>query len=316
MSRRGSSPSHLSAFGTVLEPTEAMEPILAKPVRSALLEWITEIFAEETLKTVGLEPRRRALFSGGPGTGKTTLSHHLAGRLGLRMLCVQHSRVFESWYGASSRNLNALFDAAEAEKEPLVLFFDEFDAIGMKRRESEQACTDETNSVVNTLLQRIEKHPGFIIAATNHPKKLDSAIWRRFDIQIELPLPGTSECRRILARYLKPYILPKNDLDRLAESFREASPALMRQFCEGLKRQCVIGPMLGWNMQKEAVIERLIAAVEPHPDLPKPRLWSQGAKDHAVRMLAWPLTTEPKGGEPDDREELGAKVVQMAGGAR
>lgn len=73
----------LADFGEVLQPAEAQEPILARPVRASLIEWLTEIWAAKELEEVGLEPRRRALFHGAPGTGKTTLAHHLAARLGL-----------------------------------------------------------------------------------------------------------------------------------------------------------------------------------------------------------------------------------------
>ncbi|MEK9722117.1 MAG: hypothetical protein VW405_01360 [Rhodospirillaceae bacterium] len=77
--------------------------------------------------------------------------------------------------------------------------------------------------------------------------------------------------------------------DELAKAFAEASPALMRQFCEGLKRHLVIGPKVGWDMARDAVIGRLVAAVAPHPDLPRPRLWARGKDDPAVRALPWPL---------------------------
>ena len=145
------------------------------------------------------------------------------------------------------------------------------------------------NNTINTLLQRLDAHEGFIIAATNEAKAIDPAVWRRFDIHIHVDLPGQFERERILDRYLAPYHLQEEPLKRLAEALETAAPALIRQFCEALKRNIVVGPNAGWNMQREAVITRIITAVEPHPDNGKPRLWSQGAKDIAVRWMTWPL---------------------------
>ncbi len=278
----------LTDFGDLLQPSEAAEPILARPVRSALLEWLTEIWAEEELAAVDLKPRRRAIFNGPPGVGKTTLAHHLSARLGLPMLAVRPERLIDKWIGSTGRNIGALFDAV-AESEPTMLFLDEFDAVGMKRREATQGAEDERNGSINTLLQCIDRHQGFLIAATNFADHIDQAIWRRFDIHITLALPGQFERERILARYLAPHGLPQDQLRVLAEAFETASPALMRQFAEGLKRQIVIGPKVGWDMTRGAVIERMLAAIQPHPDLGKPRLWSHGASDAAVRGMSWPL---------------------------
>ena len=63
----------------------------------------------------------------------------------------------------------------------------------------------------------------------------------------------------------------------------------MRQFCEALKRAMVLGDRLGWDMRKSAVIERVLASFEPHPDLGKPRLWALGANDRGAQMMDWPL---------------------------
>lgn len=284
----------LADFGDVLQPAEAQEPILARSVRSSLIEWLTEIWAVKELAEVGLQPRRRALFHGAPGTGKTTLAHHLSARLGLPLVCVRPDRIVESYIGGTGRALGTLFDLARPKDEggegPVVLFFDEFEALAQKRQSDARDGQREMNSVVNVLLQRFDDYKGFVIAATNHGDRLDAAIWRRFDLQIKLDPPGQEERVRILSRYLAPFGLPVRQLDELATACATASPALLRQFCEGLKRNLVIGPQVKWPMDREAVIGRVLASIEPHPDLGKPRLWSLGAQDRAVAMLGWPMS--------------------------
>lgn len=279
----------LDRFGDLLQPHEAAEPILAKGGRGALTEWLTEIFAEKALLEAGLKPRKKALFEGKPGTGKTTLAHHLSARLGLTMLAVRPDLLISKWVGQTAMQIGQLFDLVRRNEEPIVLFFDEFDAIAGARSNAEQASDRERNAYVNTLLQRIEQHDGFVIAATNFAAHIDQAIWRRFDIHIAIELPGQFERERILARYLAPWGLPKEPLKRLAEAFETASPALMRQFVEGLKRQFVIGPMVDWDLRREPTIDRLLAAHQPHPDIGKPRLWSMGARDQSVQALPWPI---------------------------
>jgi len=278
-------------YGDILQPQEAAEPILAKPVRDSLMAWLQEIWAEKELLAVGLKPQKKAMFDGKPGTGKTTLAHHLAARLGLPMLVVRPERLIDSWVGSSARNIGGLFDCFTSKSAtPMLLFMDEFDAVASKRRQStRQGAEDERNAWVNTLLQRIEQYEGYLIAATNFGGEIDPAVWRRFDIHITIDLPGQWERERILARYLAPFGLPKRGLVSLAESFETASPALMRQFCEGLKRQIVIGPKVGWDMRRDQVVGRLLSTIKPHPDFGKPRLWTKEASDEAVRVMPWPL---------------------------
>lgn len=292
-----SADSALSKFGDVFEPAEAQEPILAPGVRNALTEWLTEIWAEKELADVGIAPRKRAIFDGAPGTGKTTLAHHLAARLGLAMLAARPDRLISKYVGETGRNIGELFHLLANLDEPILLFLDEFDTLSPQRRKSEQAADDSRNDQVNTLLQRLEQHNGFLIAATNFAGHIDPAMWRRFDIHITLTVPGPKERERIIARYLQPFVVAPRALAALSDAMDTASPALIRAFCEGLKRQQIVGPKLNLDMRKESVVDRLITAIHPHPDLGKPRLWDSGGADDAVKVLPWPLTPQGAGGK-------------------
>tara|TARA_R110002167_G_scaffold162882_3_gene359510 strand:- start:309 stop:1226 length:918 start_codon:yes stop_codon:yes gene_type:complete len=285
-------PPPLESFGYVMHPADAEEPILSPVMRRVLLEWLEEYWARDALAEVGLQARRRALLNGLPGTGKTTLAHHLAARIGLPLLVVQSEKVISKYVGESAQHVGGLFEALTASAQagdPHFLFLDEFDSLAARRRDGESSADQSYNHMVNTLLAHLERHDGFVIAATNFGDRIDEAVWRRFEINITLELPGLNERKRILARYLAPFVLPPAALQALAGAMDSATPALMRQFAESIKRQIVVGEAAGWVMNRQTVIERVLATVRPHPDAQQPRLWTEGVNDASVAHFPWPL---------------------------
>lgn len=289
----GGGASALKDFGEVLKGEDAVEPILGPEMARPMDEWLTEQRMRPALKAAGLLPRRRAMFHGAPGTGKTSLAHFFAGRMGLPIVLIRPDRIIDCWLGSTNRSLGALFDAARPKtaggEGPCILFFDEFEALASKRVAGGANAQREMNSVVDVLLQRFDRHTGIIIAATNDGNEIDPAVWRRFDLHLEFKVPSQEERRRIIALYLQPWGLPDPALDLLAFHCETASPALLRQLCEGLKRSLVLGKRMKWDMSRPATFQRVVGSIEPHPSLGKPSLWATGGIERATAGLPWPL---------------------------
>jgi SpoVK/Ycf46/Vps4 family AAA+-type ATPase len=139
------------------------------------------------LRSHNLEPRHRVLLAGPPGNGKTSLAEALADALMVPLVSVRYEGVVGSFLGETASRLGRLFDFVRGKR--CVLFFDEFDTLGKERGDPHD--TGEIKRVVSSLLLQIDDLPSYVVVvtATNHPELLDRAVWRRFQILLELPRP-------------------------------------------------------------------------------------------------------------------------------
>ena len=175
------------------------ELVLPQVVTQAIEEVIEEQHRAELLRSHNLEPRHRLLFAGPPGNGKTSLAEALASELAIPLCVVRYEAVVASYLGETSTRLQKLFDYVRTRH--CVLFFDEFDTLGKERGDEHE--TGEIKRVVSTLLLQIDRLPSYVVVvtATNHPELLDRAVWRRFQLRLELPKPDQCALEEWLSRF-------------------------------------------------------------------------------------------------------------------
>ncbi|MFD2246062.1 ATP-dependent zinc metalloprotease FtsH [Pontibacter ruber] len=164
-----------------------------------------------------------ALLVGPPGTGKTLLAKAVAGEADVPFFSLSGSDFVEMFVGVGAARVRDLFKQAKA-KAPCIIFIDEIDAIGRHRSRGQiQGGNDERENTLNSLLVEMD---GFatdsgviILAATNRPDTLDSALLRpgRFDRQISIDKPDINGRTEIFNVHLKPLTLaPDVDAKKLA----------------------------------------------------------------------------------------------------
>lgn len=160
---------------------------LSSEVEGRLKRVIREQRNLQRIQAHGLPARRRLLLIGPPGCGKTMSAAALAGELGLPLLTVRLDGLITKYMGETIAKLRLIFDALAVTRG--VYLFDEFDSIGSDRGYDNDV--GEIRRVLNSFLMFIEQDESnsLIIAATNHPQRLDSALFRRFDDLIRFELP-------------------------------------------------------------------------------------------------------------------------------
>ena len=162
------------------------------------------------------------LFSGSPGTGKTMAAEVIANELELDLYKIELSTVVSKYIGETEKNLEAIFNEAEASNA--ILFFDEADAIFGKRSEVKDAHDRYANIEISYLLQRMERYNGVTILATNLRANLDDAFTRRLQFSVDFPFPDEEHRLRIW-RTLFPPDVPREvdlNLELMARRFKLA----------------------------------------------------------------------------------------------
>lgn len=206
----------------IILPTEiaARAPLFNSIVTQAVETIIEEWANFDALSEIDIRPSKTCLIYGAPGTGKTRLALWIARELSLPVVLVKLDGLVSSFLGTTARNIGNLF--AFANRYRCVLLLDEFDAIAKVRDDPQEV--GEIKRVVNALLQNLDSRRdiGFTIGITNHPKLLDPAVWRRFEVQLEIPKPDFELRKAIASHFMPPIAAPESHL-RLIAWFTEGA---------------------------------------------------------------------------------------------
>ena len=169
-------------------------------VRQSLGQIISEQHQSSALIEQGLSPTRSIIFTGPPGVGKTLAARWVARELDRPLLTLDLSAVMSSFLGRTGANLRHVLDYAKGVDG--VLLLDELDSIAKRRDDSSDV--GELKRLVTVLLQEIDDWPatGLLIAATNHADLLDPAVWRRFEMRVEFPMPTEQSVHRAVETFL------------------------------------------------------------------------------------------------------------------
>lgn len=181
--------------------TSFQDLVFPRKVQEVLDDLVDEFRHRSALRAHGVSPRSSLLMVGPPGCGKSASAEAIAGELGLPVARVQLTTIVSSYLGETARNLEQVFSFLDVGS--WVLVFDEFDMLGRER--SDRADHGELRRVVAAMLQVMEDHRGdsLVVATSNHPMLLDTAVWRRFDEVLELPPPDELARAEILSVKLR-----------------------------------------------------------------------------------------------------------------
>lgn len=182
------------------------EPLLPLPLLERIQSVVKEHKERARLAAHGIRPTRSAIFTGPPGVGKTFSARWIAKQLNKPLWVLDLTTVMSSLLGKTGNNLRAVFD--HAKKNNAVLLLDEIDAIAKRR--NDESDVGELKRLVTSILQEVDAWPdsSLLLAATNHPDLIDSALWRRFDCVLEYGTPEVDVIAPAVRRFLGVDLIP------------------------------------------------------------------------------------------------------------
>lgn len=259
--------------------------------KEELAEVVTFLKKPERFTAVGAKIPKGVLLVGPPGTGKTMLAKAIAGEAGVPFFSISGSEFVEMFVGVGASRVRDLFKKAK-ENAPCIIFIDEIDAVGRQRGSGIGGGNDEREQTLNQLLTEMDGFEGntgiIIIAATNRPDVLDSALLRpgRFDRQVSVDTPdikGRLDILGVHARNKK--LSPEISLDAIARR----TPGFTGADLANLLNEAAI---LTARRRKEAItmleiddaVDRVVAGMEGTPlvDSKSKRLIAYHEIGHAI----------------------------------
>ena len=237
-----------------------------------LQEVVTFLKQPERFTSVGARIPKGVLLVGPPGTGKTLLAKAIAGEAGVPFFSLSGSEFVEMFVGVGASRVRDLFKRAK-ENSPCLIFIDEIDAVGRQRGAGIGGGNDEREQTLNQLLTEMDGFEGnsgiIILAATNRPDVLDSALMRpgRFDRQVTVDAPDIKGRLSILEVHARN---KKLDADLTLESIARRTPGFTGADLANLLNEAAI---LTARRRKDTIglteiddaVDRIIAGMEGQP---------------------------------------------------
>ena len=226
-------------------------------LETAVLERLERVILEQRQRARiaehGYAPLRKLLLVGAPGTGKTMTAAALAGELSLPLFSVQLHGLITKYMGETAAKLRLIFDAMDETRG--VYLFDEFDAFGGDR----EARNDvgEIRRVLNSFLQFLEQDDSdsVVVAATNHPRMLDKALFRRFDMVTEYSLPGPALAEAVMRARLAPLDTTGVGWSQAVSAAEGLSHGEIARACEQAAKNAILAHTT--NIRTDALVSAL-----------------------------------------------------------
>ena len=245
----------LASLLAVEYPDERLSDIvLDREVLADLQRVLKEQRQRDRLRATGFAPLRRLLLLGPPGTGKTMTARVIAGELHLPLFTVRLDGLITKFMGETAAKLRIVFDAVAQTRG--VYLFDEVDALAGSRTQGNDV--GEIRRVLNSFLQFIEQDQsdGVIAATSNLPECLDRALFRRFDLTVNYPMPTGAVANQVIRNRLASLRLHGVNWHRVAAESRGLSHSEITAAAERAAKDAIL------TDDATITTDRLISAIK------------------------------------------------------